>query len=101
MSILTDKIPVFPKPLVAGDRIAIVSPAGYIDPKHVHAAVKILEQQGWRPYIGEYALGRKGSYSGTDTERFQDLSVALKDPLYAVVEDMGPCIYSIVSTCCL
>ena len=55
MSILTDKIPVFPKPLVAGDRIAIVSPAGYIDPKHVHAAVKILEQQGWRPNIGEYA----------------------------------------------
>ena len=90
MSILTDKIPVFPKPLVAGDRIAIVSPAGYIDPKHVHAAVKILEQQGWRPYIGEYALGRKGSYSGTDTERFQDLSVALKDPsVIAVICSRG------------
>ncbi len=80
MSVSLETPPVFPKPLSQGDRIAIVSPAGYIDPRHVHAAVDVLQQQGWRPYIGDHALGRSGSYSGTDTERFHDLSRALCDP---------------------
>ena len=77
---VADITPVFPAPLVTGDRIAIVSPAGSIESKHVHAAVKVLEQQGWNPYIGDYALGKSGSYSGTGTERFHDLSHALTDP---------------------
>ena len=77
---VVEPTPVFPAPLAQGDRIAIVSPAGSIEAKHVHAAVKVLEQQGWRPYIGDYALGKSGSYSGTGTERFHDLSHALSDP---------------------
>ncbi len=82
---VADTTPVFPAPLAQGDRIAIVSPAGSIEAKHVHAAVKVLEQQGWRPYIGDYALGKSGSYSGTGTERFHDLSHALTDPTVKAV----------------
>lgn len=77
---VSDTVPVFPRPLEQGDRIAVVSPAGSIDPRHVHSAVEVLRQQGWRPYIGDHALGKSGTYSGTDTERFHDLSRALTDP---------------------
>lgn len=80
-----DTPPIYPKPLNQGDRIAIVSPAGSIESKHVHAAVEVLEQEGWRPYVGDHALGKFGTYSGSDTERFHDLSRALSDPTVRAV----------------
>lgn len=70
----------FPKPLQSGDRIAIVSPAGIPDAEAVHAAAKILRQQGWDPYIAPHALGRSGSYAGTVEERYSDLADAFADP---------------------
>ncbi len=70
----------FPQPLTKGSRIAIVSPAGIPDPENVKAAAEVLRQQGWDPYIAPHALGKSGSYSGTDEQRYSDLADALTDP---------------------
>lgn len=69
-----------PRPLKRGDKIAICSPAGKIDPKVVHDAVKVLENEGWKVEIMPHALGAHGHYSGTADERFADLKAAFADP---------------------
>lgn len=70
----------YPKPLMAGDTIAIVSPAGIINPDYVSGAVATLRGEGWNPVVYPHALGRHGSYSGTSDERLADLERALTDP---------------------
>lgn len=69
-----------PRPLLPGDRIAIVSPAGIPVPENVEAAAEILSKEGWKPYISPNALGKHGSYSGSAEARFSDLSDALVNP---------------------
>lgn len=73
-------VTIFPRPLAAGDRIAILSPASIINPEYVDGAVKALERLGWHPYVSAHALGSYGSYSGTREERLADLNEALRDP---------------------
>ncbi len=70
----------YPRPLKAGDLIAICSPAGPIEPEKVENAARVLEAHGWRVKIMPHTLGRSGNYSGTDDERFADLRDALADP---------------------
>lgn len=70
----------FPRPLKTGDLIGVCSPAGPVEASKVHAAVGVLENQGWRVKIYPHALGHKGNYSGTADERYADLSEALTDP---------------------
>lgn len=70
----------FPPPLKKGDKIAICSPAGRIDPKKVDGAVRELAAQGWEPVVMPHALGEYGSYSGTPDERYSDLAEAFADP---------------------
>lgn len=70
----------YPRPLKAGDLIAICSPAGPIEPEKVENAARVLETHGWRVKIMPHTLGRSGNYSGTDDERFADLRDALADP---------------------
>ncbi|MDE7397184.1 MAG: LD-carboxypeptidase, partial [Muribaculum sp.] len=66
--------------LNAGDRIAILSPAGIINPDYVEGAIKTLRTQGWDAYATKHALGRNGTYSGTPVERLADFNEALDDP---------------------
>ncbi|MDE5684886.1 MAG: LD-carboxypeptidase, partial [Muribaculaceae bacterium] len=73
-------MPIFPEPLKKGDKIAICSPAGRIDPKKVDGAVRELARQGWEPVVMPHALGEYGSYSGTPDERYADMAAAFKDP---------------------
>ncbi len=75
----TDSV-IIPSPLRHGDKIAIVSPAGAARPKDVYSAVTVLQSLGWEPYVAEYALGRYGTYSGTDAQRLSDLKEAILDP---------------------
>lgn len=70
----------FPKPLKAGDKIAICSPAGRIKPEIVDSAVTVLRGHGWEPVVMPHALGVNGSFSGTPDERYADLRDALNDP---------------------
>lgn len=69
-----------PQPLSPGDRIAIVSPAGIARAADVFNAACAIERQGWEPVVMPHALGRHGSFSGTEYERFSDLCRAMTDP---------------------
>ena len=71
---------IIPAPLRQGDRIAVVSPAGPVEPYYVMDACKVLEAEGWKPEIGKHALGRWGNYAGTPDERYSDLRNAILDP---------------------
>lgn len=69
-----------PRPLITGDKIAILSPASAINPDYVEAAASAIAAAGWTPVIYPGALGRNGTYSGSREQRLRDLSDALADP---------------------
>ncbi len=71
---------VFPKPLTTGDKVAILSPASYIDPARVDGAAKVLGEWGFDPVVCPHCKGVNGSYSGTVEERLSDLLWALAEP---------------------
>lgn len=77
---MKDSAVIFPKPLEKGDKIAICSPAGRINPQVVSDAAEVLRAHGWEPVVMPHALGENGSFSGTPDERFADMSAALTDP---------------------
>lgn len=70
---------IVPAPLKAGDTVAIVAPAGRVREGDVEAAAEIMRSHGWVPVIGRNALGREGTYSGTDVERYADVRDAVLD----------------------
>lgn len=70
---------IIPKPLKKGDRVAIVSPAGFIDKLYLDNAVLRLESWGLKPYIAPHAGGRYAIFSGSRDERLDDLQTALDD----------------------
>lgn len=69
-----------PRPLVGGDRVAILSPASIIKPQTVYEAMPVLADHGWTVYAGEHTFDRYGTYAGTDEARYADLETALLDP---------------------
>ncbi|MDE7427180.1 MAG: LD-carboxypeptidase [Muribaculaceae bacterium] len=71
---------IFPRPLRKGDKIAICSPAGHVNPEYVKASIPVLEEQGWVPVVMPHALGENGQFSGTPEERLSDIRTALLDP---------------------
>lgn len=79
MSTTTNKT-VFPRPLVAGDTIAIISPAGPISSDKVYGARDVLESLGYKVKIMPHALGKWGNYAATDEERYADFRDAYADP---------------------
>lgn len=70
----------YPQPLKPGDKIAIVSPAGIVNPDFVHTAMQVLSREGWNPYISKHALGKHGSFSGSIAHRLEDITNAFLDP---------------------
>ena len=66
-----------PPYLSNGSRIAIVSPAGYINPDFVISAEKHLKSIGYEVEISKHCLGRHNQMAGTDEERLTDLQEAL------------------------
>ncbi len=66
--------------LKTGDRVAIVSPSGAIDPELIDGAADLLKSWGFCPALGKYAKGRCGRFSGTDEQRLSDLQWAMDDP---------------------
>lgn len=71
---------IIPRPLRQGDKIVILSPAGIARPQNVYNAMDVLRSRGYNPSVSAHALGRWGTYSGTDSQRFTDLRDALLDP---------------------
>ncbi|MEA3448489.1 MAG: LD-carboxypeptidase [Bacteroidota bacterium] len=70
----------YPAPLIKGDRIEIVSPAGKIAPSLIDAAGKRITAGGYRVSISPHAKGSFHTYSGTDEDRLADLQHALDNP---------------------
>ncbi len=69
-----------PKYLKPGDTIGIVCPAGYMDKEKAVTCVQVLQNWGFRVQTGLTLGGSSANYfSGTDTERLQDLQRMLDD----------------------
>ncbi|MBR3945931.1 MAG: LD-carboxypeptidase [Bacteroidales bacterium] len=69
-----------PKYLSKGSRIAIVSPAGYINPDFVASAEAYLKSAGYEVEIGQHCLGRHNQMASTDDQRLADLQQAIDNP---------------------
>ncbi|MFV0267564.1 MAG: LD-carboxypeptidase, partial [Draconibacterium sp.] len=67
-------------PIVPGDKIRIVSPAGKIAEQYVLPAVEWFRQQGFRVELGANVFARHYQFAGTDQQRLYDLQQALDDP---------------------
>jgi muramoyltetrapeptide carboxypeptidase len=69
-----------PKYLSKGSRIAIVSPAGYINPDFVASAEAYLKSAGYEVEIGPHCLDRHNQMASTDEQRLADLQQAIDNP---------------------
>ncbi len=69
-----------PSFLVAGDTIAITSPAGYITFPEIMPAIRQMESWGLNIKIGSTIGKRDGTFGGTDEERKNDLQQLINDP---------------------
>lgn len=70
----------YPAPLKAGDKIAILAPAGPIKNAPVDSAAQVLDSLGYQTIIMPHTFGKNGHFSGTTDERFADLKAAFLDP---------------------
>ena len=73
---------IFPKLLKKGDKIAIVSPAGYVEESQLESGLNLIKSKGYEPVLGAHVYGRFDNgypYSGTEQERIDDLNWALND----------------------
>ncbi len=70
----------FPKFLLPGDTIIILSPASHIDPNFVHKACQVLEYWGLRVIQSAHTLTKYAGYSAKHKERLQDLQKAFDHP---------------------
>ncbi|WNW10939.1 LD-carboxypeptidase [Pseudomonas sp. DTU_2021_1001937_2_SI_NGA_ILE_001] len=79
-----------PSVLSPGDAVALVSPAGPVEPARIEAAAAELENWGLRPKVYPHAFERHSFYAGTDADRLADLNHALADPqIRAVICNRG------------
>src|SRR5450432_497602 len=80
---MSNTIPPF---LKSGDTIGIVCPAGYMAAERIVPCVNTLKSWGFRIKIGKTIGGVSSNYfSGTDTERLEDLQEMLDDQDVAAI----------------
>lgn len=70
-------IPPYLKP---GDSVAIVAPAGFIEPGQVSFAIRFLESWKLKIIPGKNIYSKYFNFSGTDIERISDLQEAIDNP---------------------
>lgn len=68
-----------PGRLKPGDKIGLVSPAGFISEEELNDSITNLSNLGFNPVAGKYALNRSGYLGGTDKERAEDLNSMFAD----------------------
>jgi len=74
---------IYPKSLKKGDKIAIISPAGAVEPTQLEKGLQMIKNKGFEPVLGEnlYTKFSNGyNYAGTEKQRLQDINWALNDP---------------------
>ncbi|MBO6185623.1 MAG: LD-carboxypeptidase [Chryseobacterium sp.] len=73
---------IFPKSLKKGDKIAIISPAGSVEPTQLEKGIKMIKSKGFEPVLGKnlYTKFSNGyNYAGTEQQRLKDINWALND----------------------
>lgn len=77
-----------PGRLLAGDRVALVSPSGSLDGERLERGAAVLRSWGLEPVTGRHALERHPEFedlAGRDADRAQDFQDAWCDPDVAAV----------------
>jgi muramoyltetrapeptide carboxypeptidase len=75
-----------PPAIVAGARIAVVSPASSAQPDRIAAGISALRSLGYDAFAAEHAYGKERPYfAGTAEERLSDLHQAFADDSVAAV----------------
>jgi muramoyltetrapeptide carboxypeptidase len=69
-----------PRALRAGARVALVAPAGPLDPEQIEASVQRCRSLGLEPVLYPSARARHRFLAGSDDARLQDLQNAFNDP---------------------
>lgn len=70
---------IMPPYLRDGDKVVIVSPSGAIESGLIDGAAGVLRSWGLQVRIAHHAKGKFGRFSGTDSERLEDLQSAFDD----------------------
>ena len=73
---------IFPKSLIKGDQIAIISPAGSVNESQLENGLKIIESKGYEPVLGKHLYTNYSngySYAGTEKERISDMNWAFNE----------------------
>ncbi|WP_312075087.1 LD-carboxypeptidase [Chryseobacterium sp.] len=73
---------IFPKPLKKGDKIAIISPAGAVEPSQLEKGIEMIKSKGFEPVLGEnlYTKFSNGyNYAGSEEQRLKDVNWAFND----------------------
>ncbi len=79
---------IFPKSLKKGDQIAIISPAGAVEPAHLEKGIRMIKDKGFEPVLGEnlYSKYSNGyNYAGSEEQRTQDINWAFNDPQISAI----------------
>lgn len=74
---------IVPLSLQKSARIAVISPAGSLQPEQIENGLDILKSNGYEPILGQHVFGSHQhgyGYSGSEEERLSDLNWALNDP---------------------
>ena len=81
-----------PRTLVAGDTIAIVSPASWPEDSVPGWIAQQVESWGLRAIIAPHALDHRGYLAGTDADRIADLNNVIREPaVRAIIASTGGC----------
>jgi len=60
--------------------IQIISPSGFIEPKYIDGAKRVLASWNFTPSEGKFAREQYGRFAGTEQQRIHDLQSALDNP---------------------
>jgi len=73
---------IFPKSIKKGDKIAIISPAGSVEPAQLEKGIEMIKSKGFEPILGEHLYTKFSNgynYAGTEDQRLKDMNWALND----------------------
>ncbi|UPQ74618.1 S66 peptidase family protein [Chryseobacterium nepalense] len=78
----------FPKSLKEGDKIAIISPAGAVEPSQLEKGIEMIRNKGYEPVFGEHlynSFSKGYNYAGTEKQRINDINWAFNDSEIAAI----------------
>lgn len=73
---------IFPKSIKKGDKIAIISPAGSVEPTQLEKGIEMIKSKGFEPILGKHLYTKFSNgynYAGTEDQRLKDINWALND----------------------